>query len=187
LKEWQTRAVKCAVLAWLALCGAAHAQSLAELKKIISDELLYPRDARYTLNAALPSDGVDKVKNAEWLSVADRLGKARLIRITQASGKTLVDGLEQSLDVVVPSMNLRYETTALNIVLGRWDIEVAKAAPAGDTTVVQGRRRLIQRTRAYGVVVESLPAAEAAKYSDQDIVWEVSRRGASYQVVEKSR
>lgn len=186
MTEWQKKLIKTVVLAsWLALSGSAYAETFTELKKIISDQLLYPRDARYTIPSTLPSDTAGQAKNAEWLIVAQHLSKAGLIRLSIVPEKTILDGTEQSLDVVVPSMNLRYETTALNVVLGRWDIEVLRVANAGDAKTVYGKRRVIKRSRAYDSVVGSIPPKEAAKYMDQDMVWEISRNGASFNVVEK--
>lgn len=166
--------------------GAGNAQSLPELHRVISEQLLYPREARYTIPASLPSNKADAAKNAEWMAVAERLSKAGLIRSRQvSSGKIVLDSMEQSLDVAIPSTNLRYETTALNLVLGRWEIDVQAAARAADATVVQGRRRLAARTRIHGLVVDALPAKAAAGYSDREAVWEITGHGASLQVAEK--
>lgn len=169
----------------MAISGIAVAETPVELKKIISDQLLYPRDARYTIQAALPSNTVDQAQNSEWLAVARQLSKAGLIRLTNASGKTFLDGTEKSLDVVIPSMNLRYETTALNVILGRWDIDVVKVISRQGVTVVYGMRRVIKRSRAYDLVLDSLPPKEAAKYIEQQMIWEISRHGTSFDVVEK--
>lgn len=185
MKNWQRTLIRAAFFALLLAGGASNAQTFPELKKLISDQLLYPRECRYTLQATLPSDKADRAKNAEWLMVAEQLHKAGLVRASHVSGKISLDGTEQSLDVIVPSMNLRYETTALNIVLGRWEIDVLKAVKVGMVTVVHGKRRVAKRTRAYGVIIPVLPANEAAKYSDQDVVWEISGTGASPEIVEK--
>lgn len=174
-------------LALLVHISPTNAQTLPELRNIISDQLLYPRDARYTIPATLPVKSVDTAKNSEWLTVAEQLSKAGLIRSRQASGQTLLGGMEQSIDVVVPSTNLRYETTALNIVLGRWDIEVLKVITAGNVRLVHGKRRLTKRTRAYDFVVSAIPERVAAEYSDHDAVWEISGHGASLTVKEKPR
>lgn len=173
------------LLGWLAFSGSSYAETFTELKKIISDQLLYPRDARYTIPSTLPSETVGQAKNAEWLAVAQHLSKADLVRLSIIDGKTILDGTEQSLDVVVPSMNLRYETTALNVVLGRWDVEMVRVTNAGDVKTVYGKRRVTKRSRAYDPIVGSIPPQEAAKYMDQDMVWEISRNGASFNVVEK--
>ena len=186
MKVWHRFIIKGMLLLVLLGMGSnCYAQTIPEIKKIVSDNLLYPRDVRYTLDAVLPSDKVDRVKNAEWLSVARRLGEAGLIQVTNASGDTLLNGTEQSLDVVVPSMNLRYETTALNIVLGRWDIDIATITNVNGVKVVYGKRRVINRSRAYSLVISSIPPKEAAKYTDQDVVWEITKKGTSYEVVEK--
>jgi len=173
------------LLVSLGMGSHCYAQTIPEIKRIISDNLLYPREVRYSMDSVLPSDKVDQVKNSEWLSVARRLGEAGLIRVTNVSRDTLLSGTEQSLDVVVPSMNLRYETTALNIVLGRWDIDIAKITTVNGVKVVYGKRRVINRSRAYNLVISSIPPKEAAKYTDQDVVWEITKNGTSFEVVEK--
>lgn len=186
MTEWQKKLIRTVILlGWLALSGSSYAETFPELKKIISDQLLYPRDARYTIPSTLPSDTAGQAKNAEWLIAAQHLSKAGLVRLSIVPEKTILDGTEQSLDVVVPSMNLRYETTALNVVLGRWEIEVLRVANAGDVKTVYGKRRVIKHSRAYDPVVGSIPPKEAAKYMDQDVIWEISKNGASFNVVEK--
>ena len=185
MRAWQKIIISSILSVWLAISGVSQAETLPELKKIISDQLLYPREARYIMQSILPSDTFDKAKNSEWLSVAHQLGKIGLIRLSNVSGKTILDGTEQSLDVVVPSMNFRYETTALNVVLGRWDIEVVKAANVNGVVVVYGKRRLTKRSRAHDLIVGSIPSKEAMKYADQDMLWEISRNGSSFNVVEK--
>ena len=179
------RALLAALL--LTFLAAAHGQGAADWAKVISEQLVYPREARYTLPATLPSDTGDAARNAQWKAVAERLAKANILRLRPAGERLVLEPAEQSVDVVVPSMNLRYETTALNVVLGRWEVEAAKAATAGGTTHVTGRRRLTARTRAYAPVVEALGPREAAAYGDRDAAWEITGSGASAEVVEKSR
>lgn len=163
--------------------GAAH--GLPELRAIIAEQLVYPRDARYTIAASLPAANVDAATNAQWSAIAERLREAGFVRLTRTPGRTVVEPLEQSLDVVVPSTNLRYEITALNIVLGRWEIDAAKAAKAGDVTVVHGRKRLAKRTRGYDIVVKSIALQAAGEYSDRNARWEISGQGTGLRVEEK--
>ncbi len=186
MKAWQRFIIRgMLLLVAIGIGSPCYAQTLTEIKKIISDELLYPRDVRYTMDSVLPSDRVDHEKNSEWLAVAKRLGEAGLIRLSNAPGNTLLSGTEQSLDVVVPSMNLRYETTALNIVLGRWDIDIIKITNVNEVKVVYGKRRVINRSRAYNLVISSILPREAAKYTDKDVVWKIIKNGTSFEVVEK--
>lgn len=183
--NWQKSLIRMGLCAALLAAGLANAQTLPELKKVISDQLLYPRECRYTLPAVLPSEDADGERNSEWIAVSGKLAKSGLVRVSHAGRKTLLDGVEQSLDIVVPSMNLRYETTALNVILGRWEVDVHRTTKVGEVILVEGKRRVSKRTRAYEVVVPTLSTREAAKYSDRDVVWEISAVGASWKVIEK--
>jgi hypothetical protein len=71
------------------------------------------------------------------------------------------------------------------VVLGRWEIEVVRVANSVDVKTVYGKRRVTKRSRAYDPVVGSIPPKEAVKYVDQDMIWEISKNGTSFSVVEK--
>jgi len=165
--------------------GVVFAQDFTEIRELIAEQLLYPRESRYSLRATLPSDLVNFSKNEEFVAVAKRLYKAGLISINKTSGRKVLRGTEQSLDIIIPSMNLRYETTALNVVLGIWDIEVKKVQKIGGITIVNGSRRLIKPTRAYNEVVPILPEKLVKHYTKEDMIWEINREGPSITVDER--
>jgi hypothetical protein len=186
----RSRAAEALILACaLALPAGAHAQAstVDEARRIVADQLLYPRQARYTVPSPLPSQGADAAANAQWTAVAKALAQAGLARVTPTANGTKLDGTEAALDVVVPSVNLRYETTALNVVLGRWDVEVTRIESRNGEVRAYGHRRLLSPTRAYAVVKDALPAAEAARLGDREATWRIVPKGGAVDVVEELR
>jgi hypothetical protein len=165
----------------LAMASAWAVDEAAQIRAIVADRLMYPRQARLTLPSPLPPDAKDAV------TVTDQLRKAGLVRTKMEDGRTLLEAADNTSDVIVPATNLRYEITALNVVLGRWDISVNHVTRTGDVVVAVGRRTLVQRTRAYELVTAVLPPSEARKYADRDATWRITGEGSSLSIAEELR
>jgi hypothetical protein len=166
---------------------ARSADSPAQLAALIRAQLVYPRQARYVLPPRLPVETSTPAQNAEWLRVAQALSARGILKTSVAAGKTILEPAERSTDAIVPSVSLRYETTALNVVLGYWDVEVRDARRDGEVTTVQGTRHMVRRTRAYDLVLATLDSRHAADFFDRDVAWEISVAGAAVSVRETRR
>jgi hypothetical protein len=175
------------LLACIAAFGIAtgvFAQTLPEWRTLVGEELVYPRQARYTFPSRLPSEGASAEQNAQWLKVAQALAAAGLLEARGMSGRTLFEPSERAAGLVVPSVNMRYDTTALNVVIGQWDIEVREARREADVTSLTGRRFLTRPTRARDAVVQAL-GSNAEETRDREVRWEVLHRGKSLTISEK--
>ena len=173
------------ILTILIIGNFSFADDFRSVKKLIKNEMIYPRRCKYLVPASIPSKEVAGDKNEKYLKILKTLRKMELVELLYEKGVTKVDPAKNTYDIIKRNINLQYELLSINLVLGTWDIELDGVKTSGAKTIVTGRRILKNPTRLYNTVIDSLPNEEKKKYRDIQVQWKITKEKDQIKVVEK--
>jgi len=168
----------------LCFSGTVSAQELKRLRKIISDEMYYPRECRYVVPANLPDNAYSEEKNRVFLEIAKFLEKNKIVMLKMKDSKTVIIPNDNIYDVVQLNVNTRYELISISIILGVWNIEVTDEKRVGSMVMVEGARLMSNKSPLYEFFIKMLPVDEKRDYVPAKMRWEISKKKDKESVVE---
>ena len=155
-----------------------------EYRYIIQQELMYPRPCRLLLPFQISK--AEKGSNRYVLDLVNSLTKNNIVVIKQDKQKniSIYPGPNTS-DVIQAHVNLAYDITNINLILGIYKIKVEDVEEKDGLLYVHGYRHVKGKTRIFHQVLEALPQVMAKAYTTKPMTWKIARnKDNSYEVEE---
>lgn len=176
-------------IALLASSELAQAKDLTKKEKakyryIIQQELMYPRPCRLLLppQVGKVKEGADRYI---W-NLVKLLAKHGILVVQQGKDENIdIYPGPNTSDVVQAHVNLSYDITNINLILGKYKITVENVEEKDGLFYVHGYRHVKGKTRIFREVIEGLPQEMIKAYTKLPMTWKITHNiDDSYEVEE---
>ncbi|MBF0521274.1 MAG: hypothetical protein HQK92_16300 [Nitrospirae bacterium] len=164
---------------------ALYSEDLSGLRKIISEELVYPRECKYLLPAVLPATNKNAAENEEYERVSKVLEKMDVIKLVPFGKSTKIVPAKNTYDILKQNVDMSYELISINIVLGTWDVELKQQHKDSEGITVKGFREIKNKTKLYKPVTEVLSKNNVRLYIPAEVQWRITNKNKEYKVSER--
>jgi len=160
-------------------------QEKLKFRKIIQEELMYPRPCKLRLPFQITKTAEEK--SQYQLDLVDSLKENEILTVRQDKGKYNLYPGPNTIDVVQAHVNLAYEITYINLHLGTYNIKITGFEHQDGLVRVRGYRYVKGKTRIFQQVINNLPEEVAKSYLKTAKIWTlIPNKNNSYNVEEIS-